>query len=270
MIFKEKKFFSLKMSSDTLEISKENSTKEILNIRISEKHKISCQVSELENKRDRLLRSVDELKHSIIKDKTFINKKINANKAEAESLEISINELKNTLRAIDNGEHDLRLTETIQINTEMSADKLKLTKEKKQKLKGASHKDVKLAQTIYKSDKKEDYLKRQENYAFIKEYKYYASFIPHERFLNNLENMPNNKGYIVCGHWFFGRQPPDNGPLVMFENIGKIQYIYEFHPDRKVTYKKEQPDNRKILVEDIQRKNPLQSVIDRISWIYGS
>jgi hypothetical protein len=100
-----------------------------------------------------------------------------------------------------------------------------------------------------------------------KEYNYYASFKPHERIMDNLENMPNNKGYIVCGNWFFGKKPEEKGsPLVMFENDKGKQYIYEFHPNGKQLKYEKGKDNKKILLEDTVRKNPLQELITSIAW----
>lgn len=57
---------------------------------------------------------------------------------------------------------------------------------------------------------------------------------------NNLKTMPENKGYIYKGVWFFGQAKPDNSvDIVMFEKKGgDILYIHQYHNKRYSLFEK--------------------------------
>jgi hypothetical protein len=68
-----------------------------------------------------------------------------------------------------------------------------------------------------------------------KEFSYYNevnSTLP--RFISEkLDDMPNNRGYIWRGVWYFGQQPSRNDqPLVMFEKYQKVLYVHEYSRDQ--------------------------------------
>jgi hypothetical protein len=56
--------------------------------------------------------------------------------------------------------------------------------------------------------------------------------------IENLKEMPNNKGYIWRGVWFYGELKPQPGPCVMFEKQREIMYIHEIYPDKHMLFKK--------------------------------
>jgi S-adenosylmethionine:tRNA-ribosyltransferase-isomerase (queuine synthetase) len=67
--------------------------------------------------------------------------------------------------------------------------------------------------------------------------------------LNNLKEMPSNKGYIWKGAWCFGNLPEEPGqPLIMFEKLrDSILRIHEID-DKYITIHEKQGKNRKILI----------------------
>ena len=72
--------------------------------------------------------------------------------------------------------------------------------------------------------------------------------------INNLAEMPNNKGYIWRGVHFYGDLPGQAGPQVMFEKQrGGILVIHE-HTDHEYRRYEKEGKNRKQLVHKSRRK----------------
>lgn len=69
---------------------------------------------------------------------------------------------------------------------------------------------------------------------------------------SNLENMPNNKGYIWKGIWYFGHQPEeDKRNLIMFERQGKDLFVHEICHYKYHRVFKRQKDGENTLISEI-------------------
>ena len=72
-------------------------------------------------------------------------------------------------------------------------------------------------------------------------YKYFCKIndtLPHN-LKKNLEEMPNNKGYIYKDIRFYGAKPAEVGkPLVLFEKRGEILKIHEWSETEYCLYEK--------------------------------
>lgn len=86
-------------------------------------------------------------------------------------------------------------------------------------------------------------------------YKYFNSVsdtIP-EYLTKKLKQMPNNKGYIWRGVYFYGEKPIEkNRPTTMFEKNKGVLMIHEWHENKYQLWKKE-GDAKKVLVDQYNR-----------------
>jgi hypothetical protein len=84
--------------------------------------------------------------------------------------------------------------------------------------------------------------------------------------LKNLDEMPNNKGYIWKGIWCFGKLPPEkNQPLIMFEKLrdsNKLRII-EIDETHRTIYEKE-GKNKKVLISKTARNPEILKETKRI------
>lgn len=64
----------------------------------------------------------------------------------------------------------------------------------------------------------------------------------------SLNSMPNNKGYIWRGVWFFGKLEPQTGPTIMFENQrGGIKVIHEYTDTTYKMYEKKGKERKRLV-----------------------
>lgn len=86
-------------------------------------------------------------------------------------------------------------------------------------------------------------------------YKYFTSVsesLP-DYLSKKLKQMPNNKGYIWRGIYFYGEKPCEkNRPMTMFEKHKGVLMIHEWHANKYQLWKKE-GDSKKVLVEEYAR-----------------
>jgi hypothetical protein len=241
-------------NNDNISVSSkdEEISENILKNRIAEKNNLRTCISNFEKTIARLQKSQEELAVSCIKDTSFLNKKKMENSLKIDELTEQINQMSLKIKAIDEGEYDEEFLENNKKSTEKFAKQLQNSNKKKENLLQKS-KDF-LTDQNKKRNKNNQYNDKYQDKIMEKEYERYISFIPSEHILKNLKNMPNNKGYIICGHWFFGLKPEESKNLIMFENIKGVQYIYEYYNDKIITYKKPNGSQKKIFVN--------QTVID--------
>ena len=63
--------------------------------------------------------------------------------------------------------------------------------------------------------------------------------------------MPNNKGYIINGHHFYGYKPAEkNQNIVLFEN----KYIYEVYSDKILKFIKNSNGRRELLETSYRKR----------------
>lgn len=227
-------------------------SKKVLQNRILEKNKIRASISSFEKNIERLKNSQNDLSNnSNIKDKEFIGKKINENNDNINELTDKIKDLKIKLEDIDKGDYDDEILENINKNTKIFQKHLNTSKQKKIDV---SKKTKDFIDKNKEKNTQSNYTEKRLNNIMEKEYERYISFRPSDRILQNLKKMPNNKGYIICGHWFFGLNPEESKNLIMFENIQGTQYIHEYYYDKCITYKKRPNEQKKTFVKEVPRK----------------
>lgn len=79
----------------------------------------------------------------------------------------------------------------------------------------------------------------------------------------NLKNMPNNKGYIYKGVWFFGHQDQEKkGARIMFEQVEKnILHIHKITNNYEIITEKNQQTGKTRLIEKRKRLKIFESMI---------
>jgi len=210
-------------------------------IRISEKNKIYDRLKQIELF---IKRNKNTLNATSLTDKLFIEK-INKKNQEYTN---EIDMLNKRLSDLNTGSLDTELTSVLDKNTEdMKKNQVKTT----QKIKDKQLEKLKDKETIdnfYKANRNNNQLSDKNIEKETNRYFYLCSTIP-DYILRNLEEMPNNKGYIWKGLWCFGKLPEEkNKPLIMFEKCRDgIMKIYEIDEYERKIYEKKGKD-RKILI----------------------
>jgi hypothetical protein len=97
--------------------------------------------------------------------------------------------------------------------------------------------------------------KRQKDYRY-----YYKQYIKALDTLpsymsNNLNNMPNNKGYVWRGCWLLGEEKAErNQPLLIFEKRGNVLKIHEYTAREYKLYEKVGKENKRLIQTTVRRK----------------
>ena len=79
-----------------------------------------------------------------------------------------------------------------------------------------------------------------------------------EYILNNLKEMPSNKGYIWKGIHCYGNKPPESDTTIMFEKCkGGTLKIYETNKDYRTVYEKNGSSQKKMTLKE--RRNSIFS-----------
>jgi len=134
------------------------------------------------------------------------------------------------------------------------------TTEKKEKLKyKTSVSDKEKKDNTYKKLRKERRTERwnKKKYGnYFNKYRDNVARLP-PNIKENLENMPNNKGYIFRGIYFFGKNlPEEKEPVIMFEKVYNKFYIHKFYDKKtqlhckkngKVEFVSEKPYKKKFI-----------------------
>jgi hypothetical protein len=223
--------------------------------------KLNNEIREIENFISRNENTIENLKNSnlgidyvkrrILKIKVLIDDKKN-------KLEEKREELKGIYKGLSNDkileEHKNNDIKNKQIKLNHKKQKLSIKKDKIEK------KEV--IDKYYKNVIRDSRYNRQK----IKDYKYgYKYFnkvsdqLP-DYMRKNLKEMPNNKGYIWRGVYFFGELPDKEGPCIMFEKMsGNILVIHEWTDTEYKKYEKKGKERKK-LVNRYTRKNKYNSV----------
>ena len=84
--------------------------------------------------------------------------------------------------------------------------------------------------------------------------------------LKKLKNMPNNKGYIWRGIYYYGYKPAiPHQPIILFEQKGKKLYIHEITKQFHKIFMKADRNSKRKLVEIRHRKNLLDNNQNNLS-----
>lgn len=135
-------------------------------------------------------------------------------------------EAEEELRETKNGNNDEMLTDKFLMKKKQKEDN-KIRRDEKKKEWIDTHKTIskKYYQNSYQARRKEKYKEKDYKYhynLFMKKSNSAPNYI-----LKNLRNMPNNRGYIWKGVWFWGRLPQkeNDNTMCMYEICGKKTYI---------------------------------------------
>jgi hypothetical protein len=175
-----------------------------------------------------------------------------------------VKELEEKIKEIPRGEYDDEIQSKIDNNNRIQQEKERAKKEKRtielQDKKQQATKSQKFYKANVNSDRAEKYLQKD----IQRSYNHYikaSNSIP-EYILNNLKEMPQNKGYFWKNVACFGELPAEeNKPLTLFERQkgGGTLIIHEWLPRYYNIYHKNGKDKKK-LVSSTPRKNKTKSI----------
>lgn len=177
-------------------------------------------------------------------------------RTKVEEQENLIKQYQSDVIAIRNGERDDEIREKLRINTEL------LNKQNEsQNLKKEAKKDKQIRiQNYCKSERENSHAEYQLIKEYKSSYKYFekqSNSIP-PYLLDKLKYMPENKGYVCRGIWFYGRLPYDYSEgekTTMFERRNKdVQWIHEFTPTEYRLYERT-GKNKDVLIKRKRRRN---------------
>jgi len=229
-------------------------------IRLNEKNKIINENKLLKNYNDKDLEKIERFRHSK-NDIEFCKTQILKIKEKIDIRQKQILENNKKIIQIDTGILDDKIKKQIKKTTnehkknkkKIEEDKVNTAKIKKEKI-----------SNMYKSMKEinkdiRDY-NRSVKYG---EKHFFRTTIP-DHISKKLSNMPNNKGFIWKGIWYFGEKRSNNEePIVMLSKNKNILDIHEWDDNIYKCYRKIGRD-RKILVDQKFNINPYHKIISEI------
>jgi hypothetical protein len=165
--------------------------------------------------------------------KEAISKKLSAVNEAILKRETEIASLQDKIKNTETGLMDIEIKEDIDKEKKKQVAK---TTTKIKNLKESSEK-----KEIYSEKQKEIYKgERSQEKDFNYVYKHYCNVVETIPIymLENLEKMPNNRGYIWRGCWLFGKLDEDGDTIIMNESSNKIQYIHEISKKEYKIYEK--------------------------------
>ena len=219
-------------------------------LRIAERNIVRNDIKQIESIIKRNKETIDRLKAQEKSD--YNTKQIEKIKNTMKDSEQKLMVLEERLENISSGKLDNELTVKIN-NTNTNLLNKQQVAETKNKLKQETKKkEEKINLDIeYKNRKREgvtDYTLQKETDKFIRDCEMIPDYI-----LQNLEEMPNNKGYIWKGIMCYGKKPAESNTIIMFEKCkGGILKIYETTRTTYTLYEKV-GKNQKQLVYKKQR-----------------
>jgi hypothetical protein len=219
-------------------------------LRITERNIVRNDIKQIESIIKRNKETIDRLKSQEKSD--YNTKQIEKIKNVMKDSEQKLSILEERLEDISSGKLDDELSTKIN-NTNTNLLNKQQVAETKNKLKQETKKkEEKINLDIeYKNRRREgvtDYTLQKETDKFIRDCEMIPDYI-----LQNLEEMPNNKGYIWKGIMCYGKKPAESNTIIMFEKCkGGILKIYETTRTTYTLYEKV-GKNQKQLVYKKQR-----------------
>jgi hypothetical protein len=225
-------------------------TSSIAKFRIVEKNNIHAEISSLEKNIERCEKANGVLNSGVIKDINYIKKTKDENDSKILLSQGKIVELNMKLASLASGELDSKIVEEVSLNTAKVSKKIEEEKKKSLSDKKVKKENKERNQVEYKINKESDYSFKQKGYDMCRAYERFLSVEPPPYIQDNLKKMPNNKGYIFRGVWFFGDMPlggyQPKYPIVMFESRQGVKLVHEIYANEHLVFRKTD-DNRKIL-----------------------
>ena len=205
-------------------------------LRIAERNVVRNDIKQIESIIKRNKETIDRLKSQ---DKSDFNiKQIDKIKLSLKDNEQKLLLLEERLDDISSGKLDNEITKKITstnnnlLNKQQVAENKNKLKQENKKKEEKIHLDIE-----YRNRKREgvtDYTIQKETDKFIRDCENIPDYIS-----QNLDEMPNNKGYIWKGIMCFGRNRPESNSIIMFEKCkGGILKIYETSRSTYTLYEK--------------------------------
>jgi len=207
--------------------------------RLLEKNRITAELSSCRTKISRTENANVELKKN--SDKEYILAQTAQNTEIISRLNDKIESLEQRLIDLAKGDLDDEIMSTIDTNTTTARKLEHLAHKKKVAIAENDAKNVKLADQYHKKNREIDYQNRVSAFDMQRSYERFCDMDCPPFILDHLKTMPNNRGYIWKGVWYFGRLPPDsdNGECTMFEKQrGDVTIIHQITPTEHALYRK--------------------------------
>ena len=217
--------------------------------RTLKKNKILNDIRDSENFISRSESTIKRIKNTQM-GVNYINSEINRLKTAISTKSEVLEKLLEYLRLVDIGGLDEEIMKEYNFNKERQN---KLNKEKqyeKEKIDAEKKEKKSICKNYWNGviTESRDNRKKQRTMAY--EYRYFLKVcdsLP-EYIQRNLSEMPNNKGYIWRGVYFYGSLPPKSGPRVMFEKKrGGVLVIHEYTDLVYKRYEKKGKDKKKLV-----------------------
>ena len=159
------------------------------------------------------------------------------------------NKLSQRLIDLENGLLDKELQDKLNYNKQQVQEKNDILEKKKQKEKDIKNEKSIKSKNIYKNDIENNKIHKNKDYEIKRSEKFFhytCAEIP-GYILNNLSNMPYNKGYIWKGIHCYGKLPPErNQPKILFEKQRDLMIIHEWTDKFYNIYHKYGKENKKL------------------------
>jgi len=218
-------------------------------IRISEKNSL---LSKLKDINSYIKRNSETIERFLSQEKSeFNNKQIEKLRTKNKEYEQEIIDINKKIEDISSGKLDNDIMQSMKSNSINNNKKNEVANKKKiDEQKSKKELENKNIQKFYKMNRdrndneSNEYNMRKEFDRFEKDCKSIPNYI-----LNNLKEMPSNKGYIWKGIWCFGELPEQGKDIVMFEKLrnSNILRIYEISDTYRTIYEKEGKNQKKLV-----------------------
>jgi hypothetical protein len=207
--------------------------------RLAEKNKMIAELASFRAKMTRAENALTELrKNTSISDRDYIEKQSAENRVVISTMKEKIEVMEARLDRLVDGEMDHEIMAKIAENT-TSIRKMEENFQKKKEAKAVSDSiKKKLSEKQHKINKDIDYRKKQQHYDMLRSYERFCDIDCPPYIADSLKSMPNNRGYIWRGVWFFGELKADNGPCIMYEKQRDVTIVHEIFDNEHVIYRK--------------------------------
>lgn len=225
--------------------------KNIVQLRRSFTIKIINTIKDLENGIKHNTNSTNNLRVSDL-NISYIENRIEKIKVDSNEKQNAIITYNEKILLIENGECDTEIETELQTNA---------TVKQKDKVIKFTEKDIQKSKEVYKNEQNEKRQNKHYDKNTGSSYRYLLKTSDKMPVFmkNNLNDMPNNKGYIWKDIWYFGAKKAEQpvNVLILFEkkyDQRDVLFIHEYSPNEYKLFKK-QGKNRKELIESrIRRK----------------
>lgn len=216
--------------------------------RLTRKNRLLAEIAANDKRVERANNSITEFRRGTgIRDREFIEQQILKNQEIISECTANNEELHETVRQLDRGELDDDIQAELDQNREQVEQK-RAIQEKREKMKAETDsKNEARASSFAKKQRDVDYQNRVTVFQMQKAYERFCEIEIPDYIKDNLRTMPNNKGYIWKGVRLYGRLPPENGPVVLFEKQREVMYIHEIYEREAKLFRKQGQAKRELV-----------------------